>query len=77
VVKLYSTKPLTVTIESAGQKLTLDLSKSTHRQKTDALNFQPPQATKFIVDQLQFALGAFCPVERVAEVAEPVAKKSK
>lgn len=67
MVKLYSTKPLSVTIESAGQKLTLDLSKSQHRQKASALNFKDVQATTFIVDQLQFALGAFCPVERVAE----------
>lgn len=77
MVKLYSTKPFAVTIESAGQKLTLDLSKSSHRQKTAALNFEDGRATTFIVDQLRFALGAFCQVERMVEVVEPAPKGKK
>lgn len=64
MLKVYSTKALSATIESNGQKLTLDVSKSAHLSRGKALHHSDEKATAFVVDQLQNALTGFCGVER-------------
>lgn len=78
-LKVYSTAPWQVTIESGSNRLTFSVAKSRHVQRTNALNYGPDQATAFIVDQLHNELNGFAATDRGVDgpVADVAAKAKR
>lgn len=71
MVKVYTTAPLSVTLESDGQRVTLDVSRSSHLPQGRALHHEDGKATAFIADKLYHGLLAFGEAERGEDGTAP------